>query len=101
MLGDLKIVGFMSAILAVALVVGFSFPALTERGAADPKSAQVQETVANERERCKSSLDGVDCGCYAQKAGYLKTQAGPKAAGGRYVDQTDLARSQAASGCRK
>ncbi|MEO9819801.1 MAG: hypothetical protein ABJ370_02000 [Paracoccaceae bacterium] len=85
--------------VGTALVVGFSFPALTTRGGLGTSQDIVEEVVGKERSHCQAFGDGADCACYAQTAGYIMSHEGPEVQGFQYADRKDLARNQAASDC--
>ena len=83
----------------IALVIGFSFPALTESTSSVSADAKEQATAKAEKAHCEATLNGVDCVCYGRVAGHVRSNEQPNAQGFRYANQTDLARNQASSNC--
>lgn len=100
MAAEMKITAVVTVFGAIALAVGFSMPALTEGGNEGRDSAAFKAVVKKEHSHCEAHLDGVDCGCFAQKAGYLQTEGTSNTKGGRSMAPQDLARGQASSSCR-
>ena len=48
---------------------------------------------------CQGQLDGVNCGCFADKASHIMQSRKPEVAGWSYEDKWELARSQASNSC--
>ncbi len=82
-----------------ALVIGFSFPALTTSGGGRSNTVIVQEKLTQERAHCEAFGDGADCACFAKTAGYILSHDQPEVYGFNYADRQDLARDQASSDC--
>ena len=85
--------------VATALVVGFSFPALTTQSGSGTSQEIAEEVTSKERSHCEAFNNGEDCACYAQTAGYILSHNEPQVQGFHYADRKDLARNQAASNC--
>ena len=85
--------------VTTALVVGFSFPALTTQDGSGTSQEIAEEVTSKERSHCEVFNNGEDCACYAQTAGYIMSHEQPKIQGFQYADRKDLARNQAASNC--
>ncbi len=49
---------------------------------------------------CQQRLRGVDCGCFADKAGQILGDTRPQAMGWSYANKMDLALNQSARACR-
>lgn len=88
---------------AIAVAVVSIFPPLTSYE--PPKPTKTSRTMPpsalqdNGLSFCRETMQGVDCGCFAQKAGEVLGSARERAAGWTYVDQWDLARAQATESC--
>ena len=85
--------------VGTALVIGFSFPALTTTGGLGTSQELADETIGKQRSYCEAFNNGENCDCYAQTAGYILSHESPQVQGFQYADRKDLARNQAASDC--
>lgn len=102
-----------------ALVVGVQFlPPLTQpdagtfpefqhyrpldgqRGLLEAKDSSGRTQVFDPAAYCREELPGVNCACFRQTAAQVLAGRNPRAAGWRYANDWDLARSQAESACR-
>ncbi|MEM8654542.1 MAG: hypothetical protein AAGF36_07325 [Pseudomonadota bacterium] len=84
-------------IFAVSLV-----PPLTT-GAVDLSAgvtqAEFEESVSQELDHCRSLSADLDCQCFAGMSGYVRAQARDPVPFTQTLDQTELARRQAAQSC--
>ena len=86
-----------SLIFAVSLV-----PPLTSGGsnlAPGVTQAEVEAAVSQELAHCEQLDDTVDCQCFADISGYVRALESPRVPFTRSLDQTELARRQAAHSC--
>ena len=89
---------------ALAIAGASVFPPLTAWEAPAATQARARDVPAhvlkdNGLQWCRQSLPGVDCACFARKAGEVLTDGRDRAAGWSYADTWDLARDQAAGSC--
>ena len=99
MLGEFRFIFMIACGAGVALAIGFSFPALTESSSTGVVGEDEAATAVEERAFCKANLQDVDCRCFGQVAGHVRSDTTKKSFGFRYVDKTDLARDQAWEKC--
>ncbi|THH35262.1 hypothetical protein E4Z66_15685 [Aliishimia ponticola] len=81
------------------VIVAFSLPALTDVTGENAPTVAVQEAVAAQKSFCEQRLDGVNCVCFARRAGQVLAHDSPRAMGFAYADPNDLARDQGSDGC--
>ena len=102
MLRENRIYAVMVLAGAGALVLVFSFPALTtpEGPVGSGRSPEeVEAVLAQERDFCEAQPKSMDCRCFAGVAGTVLLDNEPRVPGATYADKTDLAREQAADKC--
>ena len=61
--------------------------------------AEVAAIRAEERAFCQAQPEAVDCRCFAQKSGAVRSYSSPQVPGAFYADQQQLARGQALAEC--
>ena len=86
-----------SLIFAVSLV-----PPLTSGGsnlAPGVTQAEFEEAVSQELAHCEGLDANIDCTCYAGVSGYVRALETPDIPFTRSLEQTELARRQAADSC--
>ena len=85
------------------LYVIFLMPPLTNgdsgMSSTEVSEAEVAAIRASERAYCEAQPDAVDCQCFAQKSGAVRSHRAPQVPGMFYADQQQLARGQATQGC--
>lgn len=91
-----------TSFLVIAILVGLVrlVPPLTEGGL--PKSAAphiLATAPANRADYCQSTLSGVDCACFLNKADEVLNAPREPVQGMAYADRWDLARHQAIQSC--
>ncbi len=99
MFGEFRFVFLVAAGSIVALAVGFSFPALTESTSTGVVGEDAPATVVEESNYCENNLDGVDCRCFGQVSGYIRSESSRKIVGAYNMSKEDLARGQGQSKC--
>lgn len=90
------------AAMAAILYVIFLVPPLTSGGGTlipGVTEAELAKAVTTEREHCQTNEPDVNCACFANKSGLIKSSAGPRVPGVVYADPERLARSQARASC--
>ena len=99
---NMRLVLVAAAVMSVVIYGIFLMPPLTSGGSSImPGVSQeaLDQAVGDERAYCEASGRGVDCACFAGKAGLIRAAEGPRIPGALYPDQKQLARDQAASSC--
>ncbi|MGP6088013.1 hypothetical protein [Antarctobacter jejuensis] len=97
-----KLLHYGAGLLVIAgLVAGVqAFPPLTEGGLARSVHPVVASgAAADPAAYCRENLSGVNCACFAQKAGEVLSKPYDPIQGLSYADRWDLARGQAGDSC--
>lgn len=83
------------------LVVGVqAFPPLTEGGLARTVDPYIAASAPKDPAAyCRQNLSGVDCACFAAKAGEVLSKPHEPIQGFSYADRWQLARGQAGESC--
>ncbi|WP_417208123.1 hypothetical protein [Antarctobacter sp.] len=84
------------------LVAGVStLPPLTEGGLprSGPPPYGAASAPADPEAFCRATLEGVNCACFAQKAGEVMSAPHKPVQGLAYANRWDLARAQAGESC--
>lgn len=99
MFADVRFIALIAIGAVGALAVVFSLPALT----VSPSSGVIGEdqaaTAKEESVYCARSLNDVDCRCFGQVAGYVRSEKTAPVAGTQRFDRAELARGQAKHKC--
>ncbi|MEL7132854.1 MAG: hypothetical protein AAGK77_10610 [Pseudomonadota bacterium] len=94
-------VGLIAIIVTLIVAVSFVPPLTT--GGVEVSSGAVREdievTVSGELQHCESLVDDLDCRCYAGVSGYVLAQERVPVPFTQTMNQTELARTQAAQSC--
>ncbi|WP_299042869.1 hypothetical protein [uncultured Tateyamaria sp.] len=99
---DARIYLVMIAIGASLIFLVSLVPPLTSGNSAvasGVSQAEFDAAVAAEMEHCEALGGGLDCQCYAGISGYVRALEPPRVPFTRSLDQTELARRQAAHSC--
>lgn len=88
------------AVIAI-LVSGIQLlPPLTEGGLPRSVPPYGAESAPDDPEAwCRANLPGVNCACFAQKAGEVMSEPHEPIPGMAYANRWELARTQAGDGC--
>ncbi|WP_147106493.1 hypothetical protein [Tateyamaria sp. syn59] len=102
MTGDIRIYLVMLAI-GGSIILGVSLvPPLTTSGveiAPGVTQEEFEKAVSQELDYCEGLADDLDCQCYADVSGYIRANESVSVPFTRSIDQTTLARRQAAEDC--
>jgi hypothetical protein len=103
MLSDYRIPALSVLAGGGLLYIIFLMPPLTSSDASlsseGVSEAEVAAIRAEERAFCQAQPEAVDCQCFAQRSGAVRSYSAVKVPGAVYADQQELARGQAISGC--
>ncbi|MEX0367917.1 MAG: hypothetical protein AB3N22_17760 [Ruegeria sp.] len=99
---DIRIYIVMLAVGGSLIFVVSLVPPLTSGGstyAPGVSQAEIEDAISTERAHCEELDANIDCECYAGISGYVRALEPPRVPFSRFLDQTELARGQAANSC--
>ncbi len=99
MFGEYGISIGLALCVILALAVGSTFTPVIPRGEGPVPQAELAEIAAQEFSYCSTNLEGVDCACFAGRAGQVMTHERLEIRGAERIDPAELARLQATESC--
>ena len=102
MFQDIPLAAYVLSGSCAAVAVAFSFPALTAGGGSGMRGiseADFVAAVASEMSYCQTTPEAVNCVCFANTSGMILAYKSDKPRHSAYMNQRDLARSQARQRC--
>lgn len=93
---------FLAILVCVSIVfAAHSIPPLTQPTVVEfeRNPSEGRAAAFNPSDFCASAMTGVDCGCFAQKAGEILSNNKKRVVGYAYANPIELAISQGQEGC--
>ncbi len=99
MFGEYGLTFALAGGVGVALIVGSTFTPVIPRGEGRTGSLASEAHAAEQYAFCDDTLDGVDCACFAGRAGQVMSHEALEIRGAETINRTELARMQAMESC--